>query len=994
MRVPPNNEIRHRSLGLRVWLIGAVVLIIVLLASLRGLARFYTDYLWFHEVGFSATWRGLIGAKLIPTVVFSVFFFVLMLANLVIADRLAPRTRAMGPEDEMVERYRSYVAPYSGRVRFVISAFFAFVVGSGVSGKWSEWILFRNHVSFGKRDPQFHRDIGFYVFQLPFLRFVSQWLFVSFVLVLLIVAVFHYVNGGIRLQTPFQRVTPQVKAHLSVILALMAFTKTWQYFLARFELVFSTRGTVDGATYTDVKAQLPALNFLMIISVVCAGLFIVNIWRRGWVLPVIAVGLWGFISIVVGTFYPAYIQRFEVKPNEFTKEQPYISRNIAATRLAFGINNIKSQAYNYKENLTPTILNATANKATLDNARLWDPEQLKPNFQQNQKLRPYFSFSDLDLDRYPVGDQELEVEVAIRELNSATLPSSTWLNQHLRFTHGYGAAAAAGNAVNTDQTPDYLLSNIPPTGGLTVTQPDVYYGEGLSGFTVVDSNQAETEPTAGQNDGSIHYSGTGGVQTSSYLRKAAIALSFGSWDLFISHQVDSHSRVMFLRDVHDRVQKAAPFLKLDADPYPVIIGGKMEWVIDAYTTTNRYPYSQSLHPQGLSGRSGLDSTFNYVRNSVKVTVDAYNGTITYYVVDNTDPIIRAYEKAFPSMFTSGSKVPKELRAHFRYPEDLFRAQTEQYQRYHLTGASDFYGAANLWSVAPAANAADVTATPAATNAAGNNGGRSTQLATTGDRITPLYLMLQLPGTLGQQQGQEFVLERSFVPAENPNVLTAFIVARSDGNNYGQLVLYDTPDSQAIPSPSKAATNIDSNTDISKALSLLDQHGSQVIRGDVQLIPIGDSILYVRPIYVATTEGATFPRFKYVAVTYGEHSVLSDSIPHAITALFGAGVTQPTNPSGPNPPPVATATVASLLASAQKEFAAADAALKQGNFATYGKEIALARADVARAITELGKATSTTTPTTTPTGTRTTAPGSTTSSAPTTSTPTTTTPSTA
>jgi len=419
MRVPPNIEPRRRTFGVRAWLIGAVVLIVILLASLRGLAGFYTNYLWFQEVHLSATWRGLIAAKLVPTLVFTAFFFLLMLVNLIIADRLAPRTRAMGPEDEMVERYRSYVAPYSGRVRVLISAFFAFIVGSGVSGQWSEWILFRNHVEFGQKDPQFHKDIGFYVFQLPFLRFVSQWLFVSLVLVLLVVAVFHYINGGIRLQTPFQRVTPQVKAHLSVILALMAFTKTAQYFLARFELVFSNRGTVDGATYTDVKAQLPALNFLMIISVAAAVLFIVNIWRRGWVLPVIAVGLWGFISIVVGTIYPAYIQRFQVKPNEFTKEQPYIDRNINATRFAFGIDHIKSQSYSYKENLNTAIINQ--NKSTLENVRLWDPAQLQPNFQQNQKFRPYFAFSDLDVDRYQVGDQKLATEIAIRELNSAQL---------------------------------------------------------------------------------------------------------------------------------------------------------------------------------------------------------------------------------------------------------------------------------------------------------------------------------------------------------------------------------------------------------------------------------------------------------------------------------------------------------------------------------------------------------------------------------------------
>jgi uncharacterized membrane protein (UPF0182 family) len=961
MRVPPTTEPRRRALGLRAWLIGAVVLIIILLASLRGLAGFYTNYLWFQEVGFSATWRGLIAAKVVPTLVFTAFFFVLMLVNLVIADRLAPRTRAMGPEDEMVERYRSYVAPYSGRVRIAISAFFAFVVGSGVSGQWSEWILFRNHVSFHQRDPQFHRDIGFYVFQLPFLRFVSQWLFVSFLIVLLIVAVFHYVNGGIRLQTPFQRVTPQVKAHLSVILALMAFTKTAQYYLARFELVFSHRGTVDGATFTDVKAQLPALNFLMLISGVAALLFIVNIRRRGWVLPVIAVGLWGFISIVVGTIYPAYIQRFEVKPNEFTKEQTYIARNIAATRFAFGIDHIISQSYSYKENLTPAVINA--NKATLDNVRLWDPPELQQNFQQNQKLRPYFTFSDLDLDRYPIGDQKLEVEIAIRELNSAQLPSSTWLNQHLVYTHGYGAVAAAGNAVNADQTPDYLLSDIPPKGNLTVTQPNVYFGQDLSGFVVVDSKQPENQPTASQNDSTTRYQGKGGVVVSSFLRKAAIALNFGSWDLFISKQVGPHSRVMFRRDVRDRVQKAAPFLKLDADPYSVIIGGRLQWVVDAYTTTNRFPYSQSLHPGGISGSSGLDSTFNYVRNSVKITVDAYDGTITYYIVDDHDPIIRAYDKAFPRMFTSGSKVPKELRAHFRYPEDLFKAQTEQYQRYHLLRASEFYRAGNLWSVAPAANGTDTSGTAPTTTPRGNNGGRSTQLATIGDRINPLYLMMQLPGKLGTQQGQEFVLQRTFVPAANPNVLTAFIVARSDGANYGQLVLYDTPDNQDIPSPSKAASNIDSNTDISKQLSLLDQRGSQVLRGDVQLIPIGDSLLYVRPIYVEATVGATFPRFKYVAVTYGEHSVLSSSMSDAINTLFGTPI-KPGGPPGPTQPPPATGTVAQFLASAQKQFDAAEAALKKGDLGAYAKAIDAAKADVAEAVRALAKVRSTTTTTST------------------------------
>ena len=391
-------------------------------------------------------------------------------------------------------------------------------------------------------------------------------------------------------------------------------------------------------------------------------------------------------------------------------------------------------------------------------------------------------------------------------------------------------------------------------------------------------------------------------------------------------------------------------------------------MLDAYTTTNRYPYSQSLNPRGVSGASGLDSTFNYVRNSVKVTVDAYNGTITYYVIDDKDPIIRAYDKAFPRMFTAGSKVPTELRKHFRYPEDLFKTQTEQYQRYHLKGAREFYSAGNLWSVAPAPNSTDATDTSSTNPPAGNNGGRNTELTTAGDQINPLYLMMQLPGKLGAEAKQEFVLQRTFVPAANPNVLTAFIVARSDGENYGQLVLYDTPDNQDIPSPSKAASNIDSNTDISKQLSLLDQRGSQVMRGDVQLIPIGNSLLYVRPIYVQATTGTTFPRFKYVAVTYGEHSVLADSVSSAIKTLFPSEETPP--PDDTNPPPVETGTVAELLADAQKQFDAATAALKKGDLGAYAKAIDAAQAKVDAAITALEKV-SGTTPTTVPGATTTT-----------------------
>src|SRR3954452_16985046 len=397
-------EKRRRSFGVRGWLIAVAVLLFVLLLSARGLARVYTDYLWFKEVHFTKTWRGLIAAKAFPALIFSLVFFVALYVDLVIADRLAPLARSAGPEDEIIERYRNVVVPYAGRIRLVVAAFFSIVMASGVASEWRDWVLFKNASTFGIKDPQFHRDIGFYVFRLPFLEFIAGWTFAALLVILIVTAVFHYLNGGIRLQTPFQRVTPQVKVHISVLLALMALTKTVQYYLARFGLTLSHRGVVDGATYTDVKAQLPALNLLMLISIAAAILFILNIWRKGWVFPIIAVGLWGFISIVVGTISPAVIQRFVVQPNEYAREQTYIKRNITATRAAFGLNKVETQPFDYNANteLTKTAVSQPENQDTLENARLWDPTPLKNVLSQTEEFHPFYSFSDVDIDRYDV----------------------------------------------------------------------------------------------------------------------------------------------------------------------------------------------------------------------------------------------------------------------------------------------------------------------------------------------------------------------------------------------------------------------------------------------------------------------------------------------------------------------------------------------------------------------------------------------------------------
>jgi uncharacterized protein len=983
VRVPPVPIRRRRSIGIRGWLIGIAVLLVVLLLSARGLARVFTDYLWFKEVGFSHTWRALIEAKLFPALIFAVVFFVLLFVNLIVADRLAPLARSTGPEDEIIERYRSIVDPYAGRIRFAVAFFFAIVMGSGVASEWRDWILFSNATKFGVKDPQFHRDIGFYVFKLPFLQFIASWTFAALLVMLIITAVFHYLNGGIRLQTPFQRVTPQVKVHISVILALMALTKTVQYYLSRFALTLSHRGTVDGATYTDVKAQLPALNLLMLISVAAAILFIANIFRKGWVFPIIAVGLWGFISIVVGTVYPAIIQRFVVQPNEFAREQTYIKRNIDATQAAFNLDRIQVKSFAYNTDLTEG--DVADNKATLDNVRLWDPQEIKEVMSATQEFQPYFTFSDADIDRYNVHGQKVSTLTGVRELDPTHIPSSTWTNRHLVYTHGVGVDSARANSHNQD-SPDYLLSDLPPTGDLDLTQPDVYFGEGFSGYSVVDTKVAEQEVNGRTTTSKTKYEGSGGVKVSGLARRLAFALRFGDFNLVYSGQLTSQSRVLYLRDIRQRVETAAPFLSWDHDPYPIVQKGRILWMLDGYTTTNRYPYSQSISPIVPSG-SGLGSDINYIRNSVKATVDSFDGSIHFYIVDTKDPIIKTWSKAFPDLFDSVKDMPAGLQDHWRYPEDLFDTQTEQYTQYHMTDPQQFFQKATLWDIAPNSDSSGATNTATTSPAGGDNGGRNTTLASSGNGIEPLYQMMALPGI---SKKQEFVLQRPFVPRSKPNQLSSFLVARNDAKNYGDLVLYQMPTDSVAPSPYRASSLIEAHNVISKQFSLLDQRGSSVVRGAPQLVPVNNSIFYVRPIFVRGKD--SFPRWNYVAVTYGENAVLdqvsvADAAKHLLNNTqppvpldggSGTPTTTPTTPSTtPNTQPPRGQTVESLLAQAAALTPQANQALADQDLGKWQDIIKEQQRLIQQANELAGQSSSTTTTTTVPSSTSTSRPKTTT-----------------
>ena len=934
MRVPTVPR-RRRGFRVRGWIIAGVILLVIILFSLRGLAGFYTDFLWFDSVDQGSTWRQLLSARVVPALVFTVVFFAIMLTSLLIADRLAPKYRSMGPEDELVERYQQFVSPYQGRIRVGVALFFALIAGVGVSSQWQEWVLFTNRVDFGVKDPQFNQDIGFYVFQLPFLRFIADWLFTGLVIVLFVTAVAHYLNGGIRFQSPFQRVTPQVKAHLSVILAVMALVKTAQYYLDRFNLDFSERGVVTGASYTDVKAQLPALNLLIFISIVAGGLFIWNIWRRGWVLPIIAVGLWGFVSIVIGTIYPAGVQKFRVEPNEYQNEQEYIERNIAATRDAFDLKNIKTESFDYQQNLDNTTVNQNA--ASIENARLWDPTVTQATYQSLQGLQTFYKVDDVDIDRYKIGDQTRQVVLSAREINSSELPSQSWVNQHLVYTHGYGIVAAPTNAADGGN-PAFLVSGIPipKDAPIPVGAPDLYFGENQPGYALVGAKQREFDyPREGRTDATTRYTGDDGVALDNPIRRAAFALRFGDINPLISGQIDGDTKVVYVRDVKDRVEKLAPFLDFDADPYPVVSGGKVVWVLDAYTTTNRYPYSQKV-----SGPSdtGLNHSFNYVRNSVKATVDAYDGTVRFYVIDPKDPLIRSYRKAFPDLFTDFDKMPDDLKEHLRYPEDLFRVQSDVYSNYHVTESRRFYQGSAKWLLSPDPGSGQLTAAQlrSVTDAQPEQGARR-GATSTGNRMRPYYLNISLPG----EQEPSFIILQPFVPVSAGNRqtrLVSFMVARSDPRNYGEMTAFEMPQGESVLGPVQIDNRIKSTTDITRELSLLNQQGSTVIQGSLQLIPVGNSILYIRPFYVQGAGTSSFPQFRFVVVAYGDQNpVRASTVEEGLAILFGQAPPQaPTDEGGAptTPPPSGGGNVQDLLNQAADAYRRAQEALRNGNLGTY------------------------------------------------------------
>lgn len=939
--------------GIRRILIGVVVAVFLLLIFGRWLATLFTDYLWYSELGFANIWTTVTFTRVWLVLGAALVAFAFFWLNLWLVDRLSPRSGAVtgAPDEELLERYQEWVEPRARLIRTLFAGFFGILIGLGAAAWWQDWLRWRSSVDFGVTDPIFGNDVSLYVFQLPFYRDVFGWVFQLLLVATLVVIAAHYLNGGIKIATPGQRTSDAVKVHISVLLALMALLKAIGYQFDKWELLYSSRGQVFGASYTDVNAQLPALNLLIFISIVSAIILLVNIRFRGWTLPAIALGIWLVTSIGVGGIYPALVQRFSVEPNEIQRETEYVQHNLDFTRYAFGLDEVEVRRFEASPELTAEEIQA--NLPTIENIRLWDPGVLANTYPELQNIKTYYTFADIDVDRYVIDGELTQVMTAARSLDEQRIPGEGWVNERLVYTHGLGVVLSPARRVTADGLPDFFVKDLPPVNLtpdpiLTVEQPRIYFSDDAQrDFLIVGSNEGEVDLPRGPEDTAqaetISYDGDGGVPLGNVFNRAAWALRFGDLNTLISGQVRSDSRVLIARNIRERIQRVAPFLYADNDPYMVISEGRQVWIMDLYTVTDRFPYSEPAGTPRLDLGSPLPRSFNYIRNSVKAVIDAYDGTVDLYVFDPDDPLIRVNENIFPGVFKPLSEFPESLVGHIRYPEDLFRMQTDVYQLYHMTDPVDLFQRNDPWQIATDPSNSD-----------------RAQLRASFNRppMLPYYLLMELP----EEERLSFLLMQPFTPLARPN-MSAFVVAKSGPlEEYGQIIEYGMPRDRQIDGPGQVGDFIDQDPTASAEFTLLGQEGSEVIRGNMLVIPIEDSLLYVQPIYLAAdTGGQGIPQFKLVVASFNSRIEIGDTLEEVLVALFGTDGTDGATDGdggtdgdgdggtdgdggGTTDPPSGTVEeqVAILLALAEQALAEAEVALLNQDLGTYQDKVDEAR----------------------------------------------------
>ena len=844
----------------------------------RAVATFFTNYLWFDSVDLNSVWLKILVTKSALVAATSLLAFAFIFINLRLAVRATPVMDIFESFDSQdpLSRFREFVNERFLKYRLWGAIGLSLFLGAGASQLWEQVLLFLNQKSFGVTDPIFQNDISSYIFGLPLYRLFVSWGFQLVIFTSVIIVLFFIATGALQLRPGrLPEVSSGAKAHLSVLLAFVAVLKAFAYRLDSMELLYSPRGKVFGASYTDAVAHLPALNLLILISLFGAILLLVNIKRRGWLLPATAISLWLAVSIIVGGVVPAAIQRFRVLPDELNKELPYVESHINYTRLAYGLDSIEEKSFEASPDLTDDDI--SDNSQTVDNIRLWDPTVLAETYSQLQEIRAYYALDEVDVDRYKINGELTQVMVSARELDQTNLPAVGWVNERLQYTHGYGVVFSPANNVASQGQPDFYVKGVPATttvSELEIEQPRIYFGESAESveYVVVNSLQEEVDyplSTEGQSVAYTNYSGDGGVGIGSFFRRLGFALRYGELNLLISNQLSDDSKLIMERNIVSRVKKAAPFLYTDNDPYLALVEGDLFWIIDMYTVSDKYPYAQPADTRRINENSGLPINFNYLRNSVKAVVNAYDGTLNFYVVDETDPLISTYEDIFPNLFSPKSSMNTELLDHIRYPEDLFTIQSDMYRDYHMTDPRVFYADEDPWEIP-----SDSSTTPRVATLRG-------EFTEIGFKpMLPYYLLMSLPG----ENDLSYLIFQPFNPENRPN-MQSFLVADADPENYGQLIDFRLPKGEFVDGPSQVATRINQDPDISQIFTLLDQQGSSVIKGNLFVVPINQSILYYQPIYLQGEQNP-LPEFKFVVVVFQDRIIMEESLSEALESIFG------------------------------------------------------------------------------------------------------------
>ncbi|MFM6941088.1 MAG: UPF0182 family protein, partial [Candidatus Planktophila sp.] len=853
-------------------------ILVALGALLASLSGFYIDWLWFKSVDFTSVWSTVISTKIELFLLTGLISSITISLNIYLAYKRRPFYVPTSIELNGVERIRAQIEPV---LRWVfLGIFLAITYFAGQSGTlyWKDWLLFKNATPFGEKDAQFGLDISFFAFKLPLYQALISWAISALVLAALASIFVHYMYGGIRTQGQGDRTTVAARVQLSILFGLIVLMKAVAYWFDRYALALKQNKLITGATYTDVNATLPAKAILTGIAVVCALLFFANIVRKSWLLPAAGTALMVVSSVLIAGIYPGAVQQFQVKPSESSKEAPYIQRNIDATRAAYGLTEVDVQDYN--ATLTTSTGQLARDAATISNIRLMDPNVLSATFRQLQQIKPYYGFTEsLDIDRYTVNGTTRDAVVAVRELNIDGNPSRNWINDHLVYTHGFGFVAAYGNAVDADGKPNFMVGDLPPTKGLGAFEPRIYFGENSPEYSIIGGKKSNKpvefdypDDSSASGQKNVTYTGTGGVPVGGTINKLLFAIKYGEQRILLSSLINKDSKILYNRNPRDRVAKVAPWLTLDGDPYPAVVDGKIVWIIDGYTTSAGYPYSEgtslsaattdALTQNSASITAQGNQRVSYIRNSVKATVDAYNGTVSLYQWDQKDPVLKSWMKAFPKTVKPKSAISRDLMSHIRYPEDLFRVQRDILASYHVKSAAAFYGGQDFWRV------------PSDPSTFGKNAGAQ----------PPYYLTLQMPGAATPA----FSLTTPFVPKGTRENLTAFAVVNSKpGADYGKITVLQLPRSTNISGPSQIASNFEAKPEVANALSLLRQGGSDVVLGNLLTLPVGGGLLYVQPVYVkATSNSSAYPLLQKVLVSFGDVIGFDSSLKGALDQVFG------------------------------------------------------------------------------------------------------------